>query len=63
MDELGEHGALLVEHPEGTEASTAEGAGHLDDETQQNLEFYLVPEVKSDVERSRQRGWTVEIQR
>jgi hypothetical protein len=62
MDELGEHGALLVEHPDGTETSTAERASHLDDKTQQNLEFDLFAEMKRCVEGSRQRGWVVEIQ-
>jgi hypothetical protein len=62
MDELGEHGAVLVKHPDGTEASTAQRASHLDDETQQNLELDLFPEMKRGVEGSRQCGRVVEIQ-
>jgi hypothetical protein len=62
MDELGEHGALLVEHPDGTEASIAERTSYLHDETQQNHEFDLLAEMKSGVESARQRGWVVEIQ-
>jgi hypothetical protein len=63
MNEIGEHGALLVEHPDSAEASTTERAGRLDDETQQVGQLDLLPETKSGVERSRERGWDLEIQR
>jgi hypothetical protein len=63
MNEFGEHGALLVEHPDGAEASTTERAGRLDDETQQDGQLDLLPEMKSGVECSRERRWDLEIQR
>jgi hypothetical protein len=63
VDELGEHGALLVEHPKGAEAGTAERARRFDDETQQNRELNFVPQMKSGVEGSRERGRTVVMQR
>jgi hypothetical protein len=63
VDELGEHAALLVEHPDGAEASTAERASRLDDEAQQNAELYLLSEMKSGVEGSRERGRDIGMQR